>query len=145
MNTLALSIWLADAGWIPLVVIAVIWAITAAASSGSKKKKQPPTTRIPQKRPMAQKPPRLNNVQPPRKTLRPKKRPVMAPPPLPVETSVPTVSIAQAAPPAPPVSTRPTPSVASATAIHKWLNPQTLRQQFILTELLQEPIALRNG
>ena len=27
--------------------------------------------------------------------------------------------------------------------LHRWLNPNTLRQQFILTELLQKPVALR--
>jgi hypothetical protein len=31
----------------------------------------------------------------------------------------------------------------AAPAIHKWLTPATLRQQFILTELFQPPLALR--
>jgi hypothetical protein len=35
------------------------------------------------------------------------------------------------------------PSIAQASAITKWLRPRTLRQQFILTELLQPPMAFR--
>jgi hypothetical protein len=31
----------------------------------------------------------------------------------------------------------------TATAINQWMRPQTLRQQFILTEILQQPLALR--
>jgi len=33
----------------------------------------------------------------------------------------------------------------AAPAIRKWLRPATLRQQFILTELFQPPIALREN
>ena len=33
----------------------------------------------------------------------------------------------------------------TAGAIAKWLSPATLRQQFILTEILQPPLALRAG
>jgi hypothetical protein len=32
----------------------------------------------------------------------------------------------------------------TAVSIKKWLNPTTLRQQFMLTEVLQPPLALRN-
>ena len=32
---------------------------------------------------------------------------------------------------------------ANATAVARWLRPDTLRQQFILTEILQPPLALR--
>lgn len=33
---------------------------------------------------------------------------------------------------------------ASAPALSRWLNPATLRQQFILTEIFQPPLALRD-
>jgi hypothetical protein len=33
---------------------------------------------------------------------------------------------------------------ANAVAINKWLSPTTLRKQFILTEILQPPLAMRN-
>jgi hypothetical protein len=39
---------------------------------------------------------------------------------------------------------RPAAPGAGAPAIAKWLNPRTLRQQFILTEILQPPLALRD-
>jgi hypothetical protein len=32
---------------------------------------------------------------------------------------------------------------ASAVSLHRWLTPKTLRQQFILTEVLLPPVALR--
>jgi hypothetical protein len=53
-------------------------------------------------------------------------------------------------PPAAPPSPRPAaaapprPSAAvDAAALRRWLRPQTLRTQFILTEILQPPPALR--
>jgi len=143
MDITALSIWLADAGWIPLAVIGAIWLLTALATAGSKKKK-PVIVPISKKGPAAKQPPRARiNVQPTRKPGRPKKRPSMIPPPLPTAPPVTAVKISRPAPPTAPVASRPTPPVASAAAIHNWLNPQALRQQFILTELLQEPVALR--
>ena len=33
---------------------------------------------------------------------------------------------------------------ASATTVSRWLNPTTLRQQFILTEIFQPPLGLRD-
>jgi hypothetical protein len=36
------------------------------------------------------------------------------------------------------------PISADATTIHRWLNPLVLRKQFILTEVLQPPLALRD-
>lgn len=35
------------------------------------------------------------------------------------------------------------PTIAAAPAIHQWLRPDTLRKQFIITELLQPPLSLR--
>lgn len=143
MNLPAFSILLAEGGWIPLAVIVVVWLITAAASTSGKKTKPPPRAKIPKKGPMAQKPPRITTVQPPRKAGRPQKRPVAMPPPLPIETSVATTSVSQPAPPAESVASRSVPQAVSAAAIHNWMTPKTLRQQFILTELFQEPMALR--
>lgn len=46
--------------------------------------------------------------------------------------------------PAPPVApVRAAPTGTLAPAISRWLKPETLRQQFILTEIFQPPIALR--
>ncbi len=39
---------------------------------------------------------------------------------------------------------RPKPAV-DAAALAKWMNPSTLRQQFMLTEILQPPLALRDA
>jgi hypothetical protein len=36
-----------------------------------------------------------------------------------------------------------TSSSANAAALSRWLTPKTLRSQFILTEILQPPLALR--
>ena len=43
-----------------------------------------------------------------------------------------------------PVARTKAPTV-DATAIHAWMTPATLRQQFILTELLQPPLSMREG
>ncbi|MCC7351267.1 MAG: hypothetical protein IT446_11925 [Phycisphaerales bacterium] len=143
MNTLALTIFLAEGGWIPLVVIAVVWLITAAASATGKKTKQPPKPPIQPKDPVARLQFRINTVPPPRKSGRSKKRPAVAPPPLPAEPAVEPPSIDQSAPPAEPVARRSVPQAVSAASIHNWLTPKTLRQQFIITELFQPPVALR--
>jgi hypothetical protein len=48
-------------------------------------------------------------------------------------------------PPAPVTATAKKPSVkVNAPALHTWLRPGTLRQQFILTEIFQPPLALRS-
>jgi hypothetical protein len=48
--------------------------------------------------------------------------------------------------PAPPVQERPAAAGAraDAVALSRWLRPTTLKQQFILTELFQPPLALRD-
>ena len=73
----------------------------------------------------------------PRKT----KKKTPKPPPVPVE--VPAVPITAQAPVAPPSAHRPAGVAADAAALTRWLNPKTLRSQFILTEILQPPLALR--
>ena len=50
--------------------------------------------------------------------------------------------LVEAAPPVPPRSTA-RGSSTTAVALHAWLKPATLRQQFILTEVLQPPLAMR--
>jgi hypothetical protein len=55
----------------------------------------------------------------------------------PVASRTTAIIPAAAAPKRPKVS-------ANASAVAKWLRPDTLRQQFILTEILQPPLALRD-
>ncbi len=40
---------------------------------------------------------------------------------------------------------RPAPPTVTALSVATWLKPQTMRSQFILTEILQPPLALRDG
>ncbi len=96
-------------------------------------------------------------LRPPRPVARkpltiPKTRKQRATPP-----SLPPVVVRAAAPAAPAaqsaaltsvgsrseVSRRPAAPGAGAPAIAKWLTPRTLRQQFILTEIFQPPLAMR--
>ena len=75
---------------------------------------------------------------PPRRAVAKKPAPVIAaaaPPPL-----VSTQPVAAAA--APQSAVRATPS-ASSTLLHRWMTPRTLRSQFILTEIFQPPLAMR--
>ena len=69
-------------------------------------------------------------------------RPAQAPPPLPAPPQAQTKFAPESPPPAP-VSTHRRSVTVGAVAINKWLKPTTLRQQFILTELFQPPLALR--
>jgi hypothetical protein len=62
-----------------------------------------------------------------------------APPPVPAPAAP-----AKIAPPTSPASPVPsTPTRVDARALHRWLTPATLRRQFMLTEVLQPPVALR--
>jgi hypothetical protein len=66
--------------------------------------------------------------------------PVVAPPP------VPRAAPAQASPRAAESAAKvrsPKPVSAKAAAINRWANPRTLRSQFILTEVLKPPLAMR--
>ena len=75
----------------------------------------------------------------PRKT---KKKAAKPPPPVPVDA--PTPSMAALAPAAPSPALRPVAAgSADAAALSRWMNAKTLRSQFILTEILQPPLALR--
>jgi hypothetical protein len=62
-----------------------------------------------------------------------------APPPVPAPAAP-----AKIAPPTSPASPVPSTSTrVDARALHRWLTPATLRRQFMLTEILQPPVALR--
>jgi hypothetical protein len=78
------------------------------------------------------------------------KRPVLVPPPLPLparaKPRAPEVELEEIAPATPRVVSSSAPPVTvGATAIRRWLKPSTLRQQFILTELFQAPLSLREN
>jgi hypothetical protein len=60
---------------------------------------------------------------------------VVAPPP----------TKAVAAQPAAPPPPRPAVANVDAKVLARWLRPQTLRAQFILTEVFQPPVALRES
>jgi hypothetical protein len=69
-----------------------------------------------------------------------------APPPIPTRAAPQTVRnvVAKiAAAPTPPP--RPAAVFVDAKVLVRWLRPQTLRSQFILTEIFQPPIALRDN
>ena len=66
------------------------------------------------------------------------------PAPPPVQKAAPPVVVVQEAATvakAPPTAHRNAPVIA--TNLHNWLSPEILRRQFILTEILQPPLALR--
>lgn len=70
------------------------------------------------------------------------------PPPLPASVRRPPRQspALQAARPAPATQAAPSTAVAStadASAIARWARPSTLRSQFVLTEILRPPVALR--
>jgi hypothetical protein len=115
--------------------------------------KQALQSRPPQGRPFGQKtaPPRLKPQQRPAFSARP------VPPPLPTARLAqqprgpqpPAPRGPQPPPPprapasiAPPVSAQPT-RQSFAASLNRWLQPSTLRTQFILTEILQPPLGLR--
>lgn len=77
---------------------------------------------------------------PQRRVKRPKAVPPQAPAPVPA-ASVP-VMLSRPAPAAPAAHRPQTPGV-HADALRQWLRPATLRQQFILTEILQKPLSMR--
>jgi hypothetical protein len=127
----------------------------AKTQSGGRAVQQPmrsmqqPAWQQPQKRPVAKRPPVSRET--------PRSAPRRAPPPIPGRTAA---VHTRAAPVPTPTPVPPAKQDISATEIravdakkpqlsvnaqslHKWLRPATLRQQFMLTEVLQPPIALR--
>jgi hypothetical protein len=106
---------------------------------------QPAPPRPVQPRPVQHRPPPL-----PQKQVRkrfPVKAPVARQPAIPASAfqSEPAEAVileASHAAATPRVNRRPS-NAPSAAALHSWLKPATLRQQFILTEVLQPPVAMR--
>jgi hypothetical protein len=78
-----------------------------------------------------------------------KQRQKKAPPPLPaavVAQEAPVkVMLAEEAAPAVTSRSAKKPATVGAAAIRRWMRPQTLRQQFILTEVFQQPLAFREN
>jgi hypothetical protein len=64
-------------------------------------------------------------------------------PPIPVAQHPQSAPLSTAAPAFASPSARPATTQVDASAIARWAKPATLRQQFILTEVFQPPIALR--
>lgn len=147
--------------WVFPAIFILIWAVSSVINAIAKKKERerrermrmelekrssaPPPVPLPTqrpepiRRPMAKRPPPI-----PKKSATvihrrtPKVTPRM-PVPVPIEEPVVRVS----APAVTPVARRST--TATAATIHAWLKPATMRQQFILTEILRPPIAYRSG
>ena len=89
-------------------------------------------------------PPQLHpQPQPQKRRKQPKRdrRPQAPVPAVPVEEAPPVRPLAAGE--APPKSARAAGSSANAAALSRWMTPRTLRSQFILTEILQPPLALR--
>ena len=64
-------------------------------------------------------------------------------PAIPVAPEPPVPHTDRIAPTAAPPGARAPASSANAAALSRWLTPRTMRSQFILTEVLQPPLALR--
>jgi len=93
---------------------------------------------LPQQRRPTPKRPKQSST--PQRAAQSKKQPA-------VKKAVPLQPVLEAAPPLrpadPAIIRATTPGPATAAAIAKWMTPQTMRQQFILTEIFQPPKALR--
>ena len=68
--------------------------------------------------------------------------PVAAAPAQVVQATLEAIQASRSPAPAPSIN-QPAPPPANAAALHRWLSARTLRSQFILTEILQPPLALR--
>jgi hypothetical protein len=136
------------------LVFVLIWlasmATGALAKREQRKRREMETSR---QRPAPKAPPQRPAARPapPKVARRPQmaRRPGKAPPALPqrapllpdVPRSAAPVAATEIAAAAP--GARPAPAVASAPALKSWMRPATLRQQFILTEIFQPPLAMR--
>ncbi len=100
---------------------------------------QPPRAPVAPKAPVSRKAAKRRPPPIPKKVPTPRE-------PEPIMMQVDEPSIDERAPISP-IHARPAaaarPTTATAAALNRWLNPKTLRQQFILTELLQPPVAMR--
>ena len=162
-----------DGGWIKLLfgaLVVIFWLISAVATWLNKKHEearrqrlrdqlnqgapepgvrvQTSRERLPARVPPPPPMPRRFPQRAPKPPRQPDKRSraVSAPPPVPVleevtEATTLPVTASEIAASSARSSTRP--RAVSAESIAHWLRPATLRQQFILTEILQPPLALR--
>jgi len=100
----------------------------------------------PPRQKMAQVPSSGRKQPPPFKQQKTKRKAPRAFPPAVI--TAPAAKIAAAKPVAPPLAPpKPKPAVlyVDAKVLNRWLRPQTLRSQFILTEIFQPPISLRQS
>ena len=104
--------------------------------------RQPPPRRV---IPVAQPASRQAPPRPKQKAKKQKSRGLPPAPPLPAAATAAAVPIAaRASSDAQPAARTAGPAPADAAALSRWLNARTLRSQFILTEILQPPLALRD-
>jgi hypothetical protein len=134
------------------IVIAVVWWIAGMISAASKKK-SPPRMDLPAPPPPApahpppQPAPAMKSNRPPRTPQRMPQRQVRTKSGL--QRALESVPIRPVTPVSesitiiPPVASVNHHVSANATRISTWLTPATLKQQFILTEILQPPLAMR--
>jgi hypothetical protein len=136
------------------VVFVLIWLASMATGALAKREqrkrrelemsRQRPAPKAPPQRPAARPtPPKL--ARRPQMPRRPGKLPVQAPPPpVPVAAPVPAEPAYQVTSVPPTRSSRGAAAASvSAPALRAWMRPATLRQQFILTEIFQPPISMR--
>src|SRR5262245_24526323 len=155
-----------DDGWIKFffgALIFMFWIISALAKAISKKQEKERRERVRQqlehpqmtsapkteKRPVELSPQVAMRVPPPAKPRAParatpkqrrtSKKPAASAPGFTPPSVAQPIAVAAPAP----TIIKPQPAIAPAMSIRRWLTPATLRQQFVLTEILQPPKALR--
>ena len=154
------------ARFIGIAVVVVIWIIGMIAQAVKKQqetKSAPPLPKPPPELaegirnrlpPVLNRPPRApkqKRLTPQKQKGRPNWQAIAAPPPVPQEVRLQPVVQAieghvaafKQAPPSPQDQPAVKKPFVDAAAVRRWLKPQTLQQQFILTELLQKPKCLR--
>jgi hypothetical protein len=126
------------------IIFVLIWFATSAMSALAKKKKAPevrrkPPPMIPARRPI---PPAIGRRNAPPISKAPPPR-VQAPPPI---VAAPAAFVPSMITQVRAINAAPTlvHSGIKADALREMLRPQNLRQQFLLTEILQPPLALRS-
>jgi len=122
-----------------LLVRGIIRLLSGGKEQQQKRAMQRPVPLSATKRPSPARPPPLRRPpmtgrqQPPMRIV-----PAEAPPRQVLQVAAPT-ALRPAVPPAAP----PPPLSVSAASLRRWLRPEVMRNQFILTEIFQPPLALR--